>query len=352
MDDLYADAERAEIYKPLEAGQKKRRYTVARSVHVVVNNYGAGDRASLKTAMEAVCDYGIIGAEVGAATKTPHLQCYFHLAKQTSIKKIQDTIYAAITPPACWISRAKGTAVQNKVYCSKSGDFVEFGVLPKQGERTDWSEVYSLITGGADAEAIFDFDPGKYIKHSKGIEKAIALKRRKRAVTKFRDVKVTLITGPTGTGKTRWIYDTMPPEDWHKICKVTGSDLKSSFWLDYDGQDILLIDEYSNDVNITKLLNILDGHPYTLNIKGSHTYAEWTHVVITTNLRSLHSHANEEHIAALQRRITETIDKWPSTAVGSKRRRDEATSSDSYAPRRYRDSRQGRYRGYGKSKPW
>lgn len=349
MADLYANAEPAEIYKPARPGKKKRRYAVARSVHVVVNNYGDGDSAALKTAMEAICDYGIIGKETGESG-TPHLQCYFHLDKQTSLKKIQDTIYDSITPPACWIGRAKGTAVQNKVYCSKGGDFIEFGILPKQGERTDWSEVYELISSGADAEAILDFDPGKYIKHSKGIDKAIAIKRRKLAVTKFRDVKVTLITGPTGTGKTRWIYDQHEAKDWHKICKVTGSDLKSNFWLDYDGQEILLIDEYSNDVNITRLLNILDGHPYTLNKKGSHTYAMWTHVIITTNLRTLHAHANDEHIAALQRRITETIDKWPSTAVGSKRRRDEASSTDSHSPR-YRGG-WSRYRGYGKRKPW
>jgi len=68
-----------------------------------------------------------------------------------------------------------------------------------------------------------------------------------------------------------------------------------------------VIDEYANQVKITRLLGILDGHLLRLNMKGTFGYANWDLVIITTNLDVLHSKANPLHQDALERRITRRI---------------------------------------------
>lgn len=39
--------------------------------------------------------------------------------------------------PRAYLALAKGSAAQNRVYCSKGGDFVELGEIPRQGKRND-----------------------------------------------------------------------------------------------------------------------------------------------------------------------------------------------------------------------
>ena len=116
----------------------------------------------------------------------------------------------------------------------------------------------------------------------------------------FRAVETEVLSGPTGCGKTRRAMES------DNVYKIEGSSLQ--WWDGYEGESTILIDEYSNDVPITKLLNILDGYELRLPIKGGFTYANWNKVYITTNLKKseLHNNAKPEHINALNRRIT----KW------------------------------------------
>ena len=92
--------------------------------------------------------------------------------------------------------------------------------------------------------------------------------------------------------------------------RIQGTQL--SWWQDYDGEKCICIDEYNNDVPIGEMLNLLDGYQLRLNVKGSHTYANWTKVYITTNLKldELHANAKQAHRDALFRRITTIIDTW------------------------------------------
>jgi hypothetical protein len=99
--------------------------------------------------------------------------------------------------------------------------------------------------------------------------------------------------------------------------KIEGYNL--SWWQDYCGEKIIVIDEYDNNVPITQMLNFLDGYKLRLNVKGSHTYAAWEEVHITTNLRleELHANAKPAHRKAFFRRISEIRDFWPKSAENS-----------------------------------
>ena len=64
--------------------------------------------------------YLIYGREVGDEG-TPHLQGYVQLKKITRLTGMKK-----LHPTAHW-EVAKGTEEQNRTYCSKEGDFQEFG---------------------------------------------------------------------------------------------------------------------------------------------------------------------------------------------------------------------------------
>lgn len=98
-----------------------------------INNYNQGDVDRL-VALDH--KYLIFGREV-AATGTPHLQGYVEFNARKRFNSVKSLL--GVT---AHISAAKGSASQNKDYCSKEGDFEEFGepAIAKQGKRSDWDD--------------------------------------------------------------------------------------------------------------------------------------------------------------------------------------------------------------------
>lgn len=94
-----------------------------------------------------------------------------------------------------------------------------------------------------------------------------------------RNVSVDYIYGPTGSGKSDVVLRMYGAKN------VFTADLSSAFPFDgYDGQPVLLLDDYRSDFKFSVLLRILHGQPYRVNVKGGSTYACWTKVVITSNI--------------------------------------------------------------------
>jgi len=99
-----------------------------------LNNFEPNDLELTKQFATEHCSYLIYGIET-STTGTPHLQGYFCLNGRKRI----DTVKRTFSPRAHFES-AKGTAQQNWIYCSKEGNFTEFGTKPadsKQGQRSD-----------------------------------------------------------------------------------------------------------------------------------------------------------------------------------------------------------------------
>lgn len=94
-----------------------------------LNNYTNEDIKYLETFYKGYCVYLIYGKEIGNKEGTSHLQGYAQLKKQTrfnTIKKLLSKYH---------IENAMGTPEQNKVYCSKDGNFIEFGELRTNGSN-------------------------------------------------------------------------------------------------------------------------------------------------------------------------------------------------------------------------
>lgn len=274
-----------------------------RSLCFTHNNYAEGDLAKVQE-WDAV-KYGCVGKETGES-ETPHLQGYLHFKKKISLKKATDTLQEFFNSrPHC--EATKGTPQQAADYCKKQGDYVEWGEPPKMGKRMDLEAAYDAARSDVPMIDVADAHKSAFIRYHRGIERVRQLHNEHEAET-WRHVEVIVHTGPTGCGKTR---AAMTVEDGERApYKIQGDQL--AWWDGYEGQKTIVIDEYSNNVEITKLLGLLDGYKLRLPIKGGFTYARWTKVHITTNLKreEFHPQAKSEHKEALERRITLWKSYW------------------------------------------
>lgn len=244
--------------------------------------------------------YFIAGYEICPKTKKEHWQCYIELYNSQRWSWLKK----AFEDKTVHVEGRRGTRVQARDYCKKDKQYVEYGKwISGQGHRTDLEEIaISLVNGETSLNDVMAEAPETYCRYRNGLRDIAALGTKKKT-KKFRKLDVILITGPTGCGKTR---QAMEEAEY----RIQGTQL--AWWQDYDGETCICIDEYNNDVNITELLNLLDGYQLRLNVKGSHTYANWTKVYITTNLKidEIHPNAKQAHRDALFRRINNVINLW------------------------------------------
>jgi hypothetical protein len=110
---------------------------------------------------------------------------------------------------------------------------------------------------------------------------------------------------PTGTGKTRAVYD----QFGHANVYVRSKPKTPNAEVTYDGytnQSVLFLDEFrQTDATLSNLLKITDGHPYRVDIKFKYGYAHWTTVVFASNqcYEDWYKGEDEASRAALLRRI-------------------------------------------------
>lgn len=103
------------------------------------------------------------------------------------------------------------------------------------------------------------------------------MRERSRA---WRPVKVLVLWGPSRTGKTRLAFDAS--SDLFRLpCTFTNGVV---WWCGYEGEDVVLLDDFYGNIPFSYMLNVLDGHQLRLGVKKTHTYALYNYVIITSNV--------------------------------------------------------------------
>lgn len=276
-----------------------------------LNNYSTNEQMMLESIIETndKVRYIIFGLEVGEQG-TKHLQGYVELnspQRLSAVKKILDRAH--------WEQR-KGSRDQARTYCMKEGEWLEFGNWQSggQGNRSDLEELMVNIKENKKTIDIIEQNPNVFAKHMKFAQKYTEVVEKDQTKN-FRKVKVIVHYGDAGTGKTRAAHDEYPD--------IFTVNCGETFPFDgYEGEKEILLDDFYGNIKYHELLRILDGHQYKVNVKGSHRYARWETIVITSN-----AHPKEWYgvglTPALARRLTTILEhkkdvsqsppvtKWP-----------------------------------------
>lgn len=262
--------------------------TRTRAFALTLNNYSQADIEQLKSNGNSTqVKYLIFGKEVGDKEQTPHLQAYiyFHNAKTFGqVKKFLGERYH--------IEKAKGTAFQNRAYCSKDNEFTEIGEIPKQGERSDIKHIKEQVSKGATMNEIIQ-EATSY----QSLRTAELLMKYQKPTPREKPT-VKWYYGPTGTGKTRKAWDELGFDDtW-----ISGRNLK--WWEGYSGQKNIIIDDFRGDFcTFHELLRILDRYPYRIEVKGSSQWLKATNIIITSAYKPEDVYETREDIGQLLRRL-------------------------------------------------
>ena len=146
------------------------------------------------------------------------------------------------------------------------------------------------IADGEDIEDIVHEYPGLVAQYGKGFE-AVKRYRNKRRGIRPLPPRVYCLFGPTGCAKTFYAYHWAGYEVGKLWTKTIGDGLSKKgddgWWFDgYNGQRVVLFDEFKDWCGITSLLQLLHQFPVCLPVKCS-TINCWDPcvVVITSNAR-------------------------------------------------------------------
>lgn len=218
-------------------------------------------------------NYTIAGYEICPETKKVHWQGYLYCSEAhtwSAMKKLFPNTVHFEWP-------AKGP-LANMRYCSKEGHFFQTGKLPRMGERTDITDMYDLVKGGADDYEVMTTMPTQFVKYYKAIDR-VRLTIDRHEHKHWSPVKVVVFWGPSDTMKSRRVRKLDPD-----VVMIPHKE-KVQLWFDgYQGHKSILFEEfYGTSFSFEEFLNICDGYKFNVAIKGGFAWKRWDTVYFTSN---------------------------------------------------------------------
>ena len=258
-------------------------------------------------------------------TQRLHWQMYIECISPECISFIKNTL---LEDDTCFVEIRRKSRDQARLYCMKRqsravdmpnhGPF-EFGEYTQQGARTDLKAIQNDIDDDMPMQELATNHFNTMLRYGNGVRNHRNFRLQEQAQQK-RKLDVRVYIGETGSGKTytamheaREILKAYPGEVPF-IVDYDGDIQKGTLWFDgYDGNRCVIIDDYDSWMATSFLLRFLDENPLRLPVKGSHTWALFTHVWITSNKHpsewtSRGNPVDGRHKKALWRRLTKVIE--------------------------------------------
>lgn len=265
--------------------------------------------------------YFCLAEEIGAEG-TPHVHVYMECASPVRFGTVKGRF------PVAHIEAVHGSAKDNRDYIRKEGKFADTDKAETrvEGSFYEWGElkterktkkeamaaVQELVKAGEKTVTIIEHFPEFSFK-ANDID---GLRERYRAEEfrkSCRDVKVHYVYGPTGTGKTYSIYQKYPKTE---ICRITDYPRDGVKFDEYNGENVLVLDEFHSQIPLPAMLTLLDVYPRMLPARYHNHVACFTEVYIISNLPFESQYVEWQNSrpdvwAAFCRRITDITEfKW------------------------------------------
>lgn len=309
-------------------GNTKAKAEIARNYCFTLFNADPFDLLDQLEKNANIVKYAIFQEEKTEEGKA-HLQGYAELKKPMRIPGVKKIIGEG------HYELRRGSRDQARAYCTKtesrlSGPYEHGDWEVTQGFRSELDRVEKMITEKKNLLEVYMENKKTYIKYHQGIQKAIGLENLKGQA--WRDVEVYIFYGASGSGKTRLAYEMAadasrqaaapgsslcrppasvapvaggaPPAPGHYDHMYKVGHGEKLWWDFYMDEENILLDDYYGSIEYGTFLEILDGYPLRLAVKGAFTFAKWKRVFITSNKHPMDWYEHG-YTAAMQRRVTE-----------------------------------------------
>jgi len=239
------------------------------------------------------CVYVVYGKETGESG-TPHLQGYIRFKSQKTMSAVIKLM------PGSHIEIKKGTCAEAIAYSKKDGDVYERGAEPKspkaggQMEKDRWKEINKRARDG-DEEWLQENEPQVHFRHLATFR---SHKKPKLVPLDYVDTPHEWWVGPTGTGKSKSIWELYPTHYAKE---------KNKWWCNYTGQDTVVIEE-ADPKNMEHLADRLkvwaDRYPFPGEIKGGRIEGiRPLKVIVTSNYTPEECFPNQNDLEPILRRF-------------------------------------------------
>lgn len=241
----------------------------SRGFAFTINNPSEEDLLQLERLRKDAA-YLIVGRET-AETGTSHLQCYCYFKHARPLKKIAEIIRRA------HIESAKGSPQQNRTYCSKAGDFSEYGDCPvgavgKFTKFEERAERNKTLLSKSLNDLVNDGDLS--LMQVPLVAKARMILSQQGDALQTESTRGVWIYGPPGVGKTHHAHS------WYPDLYVKA---QNKWWDGYTGQEAVLLDDLDTP-HLGHLLKIWsDKWPCSGEIKGGTVHLRHKIFIVTSN---------------------------------------------------------------------
>ncbi len=259
--------------------------------------------AKIWDALKHMAVYLVLQKEKGESG-TIHYQGYFELDKRYRFNTVKKVL------PRANLRARRGTQEQAINYCRKEetrleGPF-EFGEKKndQSGKRNDVIGFRDAIQDGATNYELLETHPREMARFWRFPDTV----RQARPPAIRQNLVVEVHFGPPGTGKTYQVFERFPMKDIYTV------PIGPRLWLNgYEGHPVILIDDFSGQMQFKDLLRLLDKYPLQAEKKGGHVWVQAERIIITSNRHynkwyDFNGRWNATDLKALERRIGTLIE--------------------------------------------
>jgi len=243
----------------------------------------SADKISFDDLQRALENYTYIGqmeqGKKGGIQGFKHYQIYIENLTPISFATLKNKL------PNAHIEPRLGSKKEAFDYVTKSDTKIgevfgsgDIDLTDQKGKRNDLLEIIAELENGTSLDEIRQKFKSQYFMYQHRIKNYLQAILEHKYKNQFRILTCTYVYGSTGKGKTRFV---MEKYGYDNVFRVTN--YAHPFDM-YNGQKVIVFEEFRSSLKIEQMLNYLDGYPLTLPARYGDKIACFDTAYIISNI--------------------------------------------------------------------